>query len=126
MAIYRTLLTIMRKIEVLRNRGQRLQPSELRYKERLETLFLRLKEPQLQLQSLSNSTALHENQRDSFGEIESGDDIDFLCSALQQQREGLEYVTDMLRKDIRDVNIMKAVMEAERGDAGARKYHVIN
>ena len=120
--LYSQLLTIMRKIEVLRNRGQRLQSTELRYKERMEALVVRMQEPVRQLLALNSSVVLQEQQqRDCYGDLENSDDIDFLCDALQQQREGLEYITEMLRKDIRDINIMKSIMETEKNEAAAKR-----
>ena len=120
--LYRTMLTIMRKIEVLRNRRQGLQPTELRYKERMEALLVRMQEPVRQLLALNSSVALQEQQqRDYYRDLENSDDIDFLCGALQQQREGLEYISEMLRKDIRDINIMKSIMETEKNEAVAKR-----
>lgn len=116
------MLTIMRKIEVLRNRRQGLQPTELRYKERMEALLVRMQEPVRQLLALNSSVALQEQQqRDYYRDLENSDDIDFLCGALQQQREGLEYISEMLRKDIRDINIMKSIMETEKNEAVAKR-----
>eukprot|EP01035_Chromulina_nebulosa_P031183 gene31183-41551_t len=116
--LYRTLLTIMRKIEVLRNRGQRLQSAELRFKERLEALLVRMHEPVRQLLALNSSVALQEQQqRDCYGDLQNSEDLDFLCGALQKQREGLEYLTEMLRIDIRDMNIIKS----ERNEGVARR-----
>jgi len=120
--LYRTMLTIMRKIEVLRNRRQGLQPTELRYKERMEALLVRMQEPVRQLLALNSSVALQEQQqKDYYRDLENSDDIDFLCGALQQQREGLEYISEMLRKDIRDINIMKSIMETEKNEAVAKR-----
>mmetsp|Transcript_27607 Transcript_27607/g.39189 ORF Transcript_27607/g.39189 Transcript_27607/m.39189 type:complete len:546 (+) Transcript_27607:13-1650(+) len=123
--IYRTLLTLMRKMEVLRCHGQRLQPQEVRYRDRLISLLHRTREAQQQLQKLSSSVTMlqqEKRQREVYSEVQDPDDMEFLCHALQKQREGLEYVTEMLKKDMRDVKIIHSLMQKE-GSAGSNNLH---
>ena len=38
-------------------------------------------------------------------------DLEAVCQALQQQRQGLEELTDILDKDMRDIGIIKSALE---------------
>ena len=64
-------------------------------------------------------------QREVYTEVQDPEDIEFLYHALQKQREGLEYVTDMLKKDMRDVKIIHSLMQKE-GSAGGNSNNFNN
>jgi hypothetical protein len=46
--------------------------------------------------------------RDLYQEDIKEEDLTILINALKRQHEGLEYLMEMLRKDTRDLNIMKS------------------
>lgn len=123
--IYQQLLGFMRKIEVLRCHGMPLQHDERHYRARLNELLHRIAGPHRQLQELCTS-ALHQQQselsmqrRDAYANIQSEEDnMQFFLESLRKQREGLEYVTDILAKDLRDINIIAREKELFQHNPG--------
>ena len=88
-------------------------------KDRLDQLSQKLKVSQdrlMQLSSLEQESASRSqdlttpsslNQLDSNSLASSGLDVDAICSAFDKQRTGLTVLTDILTKNIRDVQIIK-------------------
>lgn len=52
--------------------------------------------------------ALHEQPQDMSTETINEEDLSSLIQAIKRQSEGLEGLTEMLRKDIRDIGIIRA------------------
>lgn len=59
------------------------------------------------LTTTRHAQALQENAEDMFEDNVADEDIDVLVYALQKHSEGLEQVAETLRKDIRDVDIIR-------------------
>lgn len=102
------LLRTMRKMQVIRCQGSPLQVNEMKYKERMRSLLAKLEQPFRLLQELSVTIALQSWQEDKFEENVAEEDVEVLVQALKRQSEGLETLTEMMRKDLRDIDLMKA------------------
>lgn len=50
-------------------------------------------------------------QVENYTESVDDDDLEAVCTALQQQRQGLEQLTDILERDMRDIGIIKSTLE---------------
>ena len=107
-ALMQQLLRTMRKMQVIRCQGSPLQVNEMKYKERMRSLLAKLEQPFRLLQELSVTIALQSRQEDKFEENVAEEDVEVLVQALKRQSEGLETLTDMMRKDLRDIDLMKA------------------
>lgn len=58
-------------------------------------------------------------RRDAYANIQSEEDnMQFFLESLRKQREGLEYVTDILAKDLRDINIIAREKELFQHNPG--------
>lgn len=111
------LLQVMRKLEVLRTKGLPLGSLELRYQEKVEELYSNAKGPYSKLQLLETSQSVVERQNDLFLSAPAfrEEDLESICTVLQKQREGLQHLTDIVRKDSRDINMMKTVLSDRYG-----------
>mmetsp|Transcript_21248 Transcript_21248/g.23077 ORF Transcript_21248/g.23077 Transcript_21248/m.23077 type:complete len:482 (-) Transcript_21248:6652-8097(-) len=102
------LLLILRKIEVLRCHGNPLQPTEKLFQQRVIQTMQDIEVPTKKLEDISVHLALQVQPRDLYQEDIKEEDLTILINALKRQHEGLEYLMEMLRKDTRDLNIMKS------------------
>jgi predicted nucleic acid-binding Zn-ribbon protein len=103
----RRMLAIMKKIEVIRCHGTPLQDTERRYYRKLVEMAQRLEGPLQVVQNMSISVALHEQPEEgTIGSI-SEEDLASFIMALKKQSDGLEMLTETLRKDLRDVDIIR-------------------
>ena len=96
----------MRKVEVLRCRGRPIQNTERKFLEKLERILNSMRSPYARLQELAASSIHQEQQKDVFLQTKE-EDLSFLYTTLNKQREGLEFAVEVLRKDIRDISIVK-------------------
>eukprot|EP01038_Epipyxis_sp_PR26KG_P013529 gene13529-18149_t len=94
--LYQSLLSIMRKVEVLRCHGVPLRQNESRYRERLNQILGAMKDPHNELQQLSTTLVQLEHLDDTYRQFDNEEDLENIFMALQKQREGLEYITDIL------------------------------
>eukprot|EP01033_Poteriospumella_lacustris_P008117 gene8117-5845_t len=103
----RRMLLIMKKIEVIRCHGTPLQDTERRYYRKLLEMAQRLERPLQVVQNMSINVALHEKPEEGAIESISDEDLASFIAALKKQSDGLEMLTDTLRKDLRDVDIIR-------------------
>jgi chromosome segregation ATPase len=110
------LLQVMRKLEVLRAKGISLTPVETRYREKVEELTSAIMVPYEKIQSLESSQAILERQSEAFALSSSVGEADMeeLCAVLAKQRDGLKHLTDIVRKDARDISIMERIISGGR------------
>jgi len=104
----RKVLELMRKIEVIRCHGVPIQETEKQHHKRLIDLAQRMENPLRVVQDMSLSLALHEQPQDMSTETINEEDLSSLIQAIKRQSEGLEGLTEMLRKDTRDIGIIRA------------------
>jgi len=109
--IYQKLMSLLRKVEVLRCRGLPMEATEVKYRARLNDILAAMKSPYLEIQELANNVAQQEFPQDVYSDAPSEADLEALYDALRRQREGLEYITDILTKDIRDVSIARTGLQ---------------
>jgi len=109
--IYQHLLTILRKVEVLRCRGVPLEQNEIRYRARLNQILAAMKTPYLEIQELSDNLVQQEHASDVYADVPREQDLESLYDALKRQREGLEYITEILAKDVRDVHVVRSALK---------------
>jgi predicted nucleic acid-binding Zn-ribbon protein len=103
----RRMLAFMKKIEIIRSHGTPLQDSERRYYRKLVEMAQRLERPLQVVQNMSISVALHEQPEEGTIESISEEDLASFIIALKKQSDGLEMLTETLRKDLRDVDIIR-------------------
>lgn len=108
LSLVQQVLLVVRKLEVMRCHGVPLQVSELNFRDQLRSLVARLQEPFKQLQDLSVSMALQDRQQDVFEDSVADEDVEALVRALKKQSEGLEQLAETLRKDMRDMAIIRS------------------
>lgn len=102
------LLDIMKKAEVLSSMNFPLQAEERVAGERLESLATVLRRQQTALGELLTSEAQEERPLPSLQDL-GQHDLRVLHSALTAQREGLTHLTDIVKRDVRDLEIMRAM-----------------
>ena len=83
-----------------------------RYREKVEELTSAIMVPYEKIQSLESSQAILERQKESFAGPATVSESDFesLCAVLAKQRDGLKHLTDIVKKDARDVAIMEQII----------------
>ncbi len=64
--------------------------------------------PFKKLQDISINLALQNQPKDLYEDKIDEEDLMNLIGALKKQSEGLEYLAEVLRKDTRDIGIMKS------------------
>mmetsp|Transcript_32651 Transcript_32651/g.33297 ORF Transcript_32651/g.33297 Transcript_32651/m.33297 type:complete len:475 (-) Transcript_32651:138-1562(-) len=104
------LLNIMSKVEVLRCRGVYIDHNERKFGEQLERLLSEMRGPQTVLQQLIFlQEQLIENIRDTNEGIDNLDETDLTAvyHAIQRQQQGIQHISNIIQKDIRDMSIMK-------------------
>lgn len=109
--LYHKFLTVLRKVELLRCHGSPISLNEQRYREQMGKIMHAMQSPNLKIQEL----LIVQSQIDrSFQDVLEDDppprEVEKLCSALEKQREGLQYLTDILSKDARDMDIIRQKM----------------
>jgi chromosome segregation ATPase len=105
----RKFMSVMRKIEVLRCHGVKLDSKEMQYRETLEDLLARIRRPHAKLHELALLHTQQENRREVHTSL-TDNEVQALTRDLAHQREGLQLLSDLVRKDARDITIFKKKM----------------
>lgn len=91
-----SLLRILRKIEVLRQYHSPLDKSEVKYREKLDKLIQAFQDPSKKLHELMIVDKQIERKKEVYVESISDDDMQTLYNLLEQQRQGIEVLSDLL------------------------------
>ncbi|KAF8987527.1 hypothetical protein CPC16_004311 [Podila verticillata] len=118
------VLTLMKRVQILRNRGVPISQEEEKLRGRLEELLEQLKNPAhfrgkitelwAQIQILKDSKRLHPS-----GNYEVSDEaqLEVIGKVLADQQAGLQHITSVLQKDMVDIETLQRKLE-EIGAAG--------
>ncbi|KAG0040627.1 hypothetical protein BGZ82_000585 [Podila clonocystis] len=118
------VLTLMKRVQILRNRGVPISQEEEKLRGRLEELLEQLKNPAhfrgkitelwAQIQILKDSKRLHPS-----GNYEVSDEaqLEVIGKVLTDQQAGLQHITSVLQKDMADIETLQRKLE-EIGAAG--------
>ncbi|KAF9318353.1 hypothetical protein BG003_011366 [Podila horticola] len=118
------VLTLMKRVQILRNRGVPISQEEEKLRSRLEELLEQLKNPAhfrgkitelwAQIQILKDSKRLHPS-----GNYEVSDEaqLEVIGKVLADQQAGLQHITSVLQKDMADIETLQRKLE-EIGAAG--------
>ncbi|KAF9186495.1 hypothetical protein BGZ50_002427 [Haplosporangium sp. Z 11] len=108
------VLTLMKRVQILRNRGVPIRADEEMLRVRLENALEQLKNPAhfrgkitelwAQIQILKDSKRLHPT-----GGYEVTDEAQL--EVLQDQQAGLQHVTSVLQQDMQDIEILQRKLE---------------
>lgn len=104
---YGRMLHLLAKIEKLRMQDKPLEMDEYRFREKAEGMMQQLKTQHAQLTELLNFQSQHDLVRDEYVDSLSEADLEVLYSAMARQHEGLQHVSDILERDVRDVQIVR-------------------
>mmetsp|Transcript_12646 Transcript_12646/g.20537 ORF Transcript_12646/g.20537 Transcript_12646/m.20537 type:complete len:202 (+) Transcript_12646:596-1201(+) len=120
--LYHKFLTVLRKVELLRCHGSPISLNEQRYREQIGKIMHAMQSPNLKIQEL----LIVQSQIDrSFQDVLEDDpparEVEKLCSALDKQREGLQFLTDILSKDARDMDIIR--QKISQATSSTRERH---
>lgn len=117
------LLSVMRKVELLRCKGVPLDMEEKRLRERLNRVFRDIRDPALSVQRLKLLQSQSVVER-GVGKHQKGgiatDDLAAVHDTLSKQQQGLMVLSDVVRKDIRDMNIMSEKIEEMKSNPALR------
>ncbi|KAF9905349.1 hypothetical protein EC991_001714 [Linnemannia zychae] len=112
------VLTLMKRVQILRNRGVPLRADEEVLRVRLENALEQLRNPAhfrgkitelwAQLQILKDSKRLHPT-----GNYEVSDEaqLEVISKVLQDQQAGLQHLTMVLHKDMQDIETLQRKLE---------------
>ncbi|KAG0278499.1 hypothetical protein BGZ95_003867 [Linnemannia exigua] len=112
------VLTLMKRVQILRNRGVPLRADEEVLRVRLENALEQLRNPAhfrgkitelwAQLQILKDSKRLHPT-----GNYEVSDEaqLEVISKVLQDQQAGLQHLTSVLHKDMQDIEMLQRKLE---------------
>lgn len=121
-ALYHKYLAVLRKTELLRCRGSPVTSSEQRYRDQLARIVRAMQTPNLKIQELLIiQSQIDRSSQDVYGGAPSAQQVKQLCSTLDRQREGLQFLTDLLSKDARDVEIMRKKLSASQLRGAGRR-----
>lgn len=122
--LYHKYLTVLRKVELLRCHGSPITLNEQRYREQLAKIVRAMQTPNLKIQELLIvQSQIDRSFQDVYGEDPQPKEVERLCSALDKQREGLQFLTDILSKDSRDMDIIqKKIAQVSRERQSATPY----
>lgn len=110
--LFHQLLLILRKIELLRRQGDSIDQKEYNFRECLEKIAAGARNPHAKLLELMTiQTQYDQNRVDLFDEkLNEADELK-LVAIIDKQRKGLQHLTDILNKDLRDLALLKRVIE---------------
>ncbi|KAG0044207.1 hypothetical protein BGZ83_010557 [Gryganskiella cystojenkinii] len=112
------VLTLMKRVQILRNRGVPLRADEETLRVRLENALEQLKNPAhfrgkitelwAQIQILKDSKRLHPS-----GNYEVSDEaqLEGIGKVLQDQQSGLQHITAVLQQDMQDIELLQRKLE---------------
>lgn len=109
--LYHKYLTVLRKVELLRCHGSAITLNEQKCRDKLDKIVRAVQVPSVKLQELLIiQSQIDRTFHDVYDDDLSPEDVKKLCGALEKQREGLQYLTDILSKDARDLGIIQKKM----------------
>lgn len=118
------LLSVMRKIELLRCKGIPLDSEEMRLRERLDRVFQDVRDPALSVQRLqllqSQSVVEREERKRRNKDCIAQEDLVTVHDTLAKQHQGLMVLSDVIRKDVRDMAIISEKLEDIKGNPALR------
>jgi len=115
------LIALLRDVEYLRSRNRPLEKKEIEHRAEYDRLISIKNQCLARLVALERtneayaSLAAH-NAQEEFLEV-SDDDLDRIYHLLKEQHDGIHHLGAILRKDLRDTEIMRSAMQG--GDDGA-------
>ncbi|KAG9323048.1 hypothetical protein KVV02_001703 [Mortierella alpina] len=120
------VLTLMKRVQILRNRGVPIRADEEMLRVRLENALEQLRNPAhfrgkitelwAQIQILKDSKRLHPT-----GSYDVSDEaqLEVIGKVLQDQQAGLQHITSILQQDMQDIETLQRKLE-EVASSGAR------
>ncbi|KAF9102414.1 hypothetical protein BGX27_010993 [Mortierella sp. AM989] len=112
------VLTLMKRVQILRNRGVPIRADEEMLKVRLENALEQLRNPAhfrgkitelwAQIQILKDSKRLHPSG--SYGVTDEAQ-LEAIGKVLQDQQAGLQHITAVLQQDMQDIEILQRKLE---------------
>ncbi|KAF8939604.1 hypothetical protein BGZ58_009210 [Dissophora ornata] len=112
------VLTLMKRVQILRNRGVPIRADEEMLRVRLENALEQLRNPAhfrgkitelwAQIQILKDSKRLHPSG--NYGATDEAQ-LEAIGKFLQDQQAGLKHVTDVLQRDMQDIEILQRKLE---------------
>jgi hypothetical protein len=105
--LYNKMLKLLGAIEKLRSGDRPLEFEEYKFREKVEEMLLHLRQRHAQLTELINFQSQHDLVQDEYADNLSDADLEVIYGALAKQHEGLQHVSDILERDIRDVGIIR-------------------
>jgi len=114
------LLQAMRKVEVLRCMGLSIQPSELDFRQNVTKLHQTLDRPQALLGEITAAASSYKSMRQREVDTQqlSKEDLKALFKILQEQQTGLNHLTTVVKKDLKDMELLKRVEVEEKEARG--------
>lgn len=114
---HRVLRLTKKKIEVLRLKGYWISPEEDALRAKLEALQAELNKPNQFKGRLTEISSLVRMQEDipqpNYSASIDEDSLEHITKFLNQQQEGLIHVTNVIKKDSRDLTTIKAMMSEQ-------------
>jgi len=113
MEITQRLIRVISKLMVLEARGTRLTPGEERLKRKFEKILQDLASPVLYRAKIEDFIALSRiaTQSSPLPQIDEKY-LENIAKVLKEQRSGLEVLTTMLQKDMKDVQLIQSELSA--------------
>ncbi|KAF9434897.1 hypothetical protein BGZ76_007241 [Entomortierella beljakovae] len=112
------VLTLMKRVQILRNRGVPIRADEEMLKVRLENALEQLRNPAhfrgkitelwAQIQILKDSKRLHPSANHG---VTDEAQLEAIGKVLQDQQAGLQHVTAVLQQDMQDIEILQRKLE---------------
>ncbi|KAF9355371.1 hypothetical protein BGX26_006651 [Mortierella sp. AD094] len=112
------VLTLMKRVQILRNRGVPIRADEEMLKVRLENALEQLRNPAhfrgkitelwAQIQILKDSKRLHPSG--NYGVTDEAQ-LEAIGKVLQDQQAGLQHITAVLQQDMQDIEILQRKLE---------------
>ncbi|KAG0320423.1 hypothetical protein BGZ99_004510 [Dissophora globulifera] len=112
------VLTLMKRVQILRNRGVPIRADEEMLRVRLENALEQLRNPAhfrgkitelwAQIQILQDSKRLHPTG--TYGATDEAQ-LEAIGKVLQDQQAGLQHITSVLQKDMQDIEVLQRKLE---------------
>ncbi|GMH78507.1 hypothetical protein TrST_g6498 [Triparma strigata] len=110
------LLQAMRKVEVLRCMGLSIQPDEMTFRNEIMSLHKNLDRPQSLLQEITASASTYKQMRASSlsPSLLASEDLKALYKILVEQQTGINHLTEVVKKDRKDMELIRGVEGEEK------------
>lgn len=109
--LYNRMLRLLSIIEKYRFQDRPLELEEYAFREKAEKMLLQLQQRHVELTQLINFQSQHDLIKDEYADNLSDDDLRVIYDAMAKQSEGLEHVSEILRRDIRHVEIIQEKLD---------------